>query len=173
MTSVLGRWGSRLLAFAVTAAITGMLVVSSGKIVGAQADDSPKGLQGTWHAQGTLLNCATGLPLGAPPFPALISFARGGTAIAVVSNPAFQPGQRTPSLGAWHSTGPGSFNLVHEAFILFDGGIFHKGTQRITESIQVNGDQYTSVASSQFYDATGAPIGNSGCAMSVGQRMKE
>jgi hypothetical protein len=172
MTFASNQW-SRLLAFAVAAAVTGMLVISSGQTVGAQSEESTKGLQGTWRAQGTLLNCNTGLPLGAPPFPALISFARGGTATAVVSNPAFQPGQRTPSLGAWHATGPQSFSLVHEAFILFDGGIFHKGTQRITETIQVNGDQYTSVASSQFYDASGAPIGNPGCAMSAGQRIEQ
>ena len=173
MTSVFSRRWSRLLALAAAAAVAGMLVVSSGQRVGAQSDDSSKGLVGTWRVQGTPLNCATGQPLGIPPFPARISFSRGGTAIAVVSNPAVQPGQRTPSLGAWHATGLQTFSLVHEAFILFDGGIFHKGTHRITETIQVNGDQYTSVASSQFYDATGAPIGNPGCSMSAGQRMTE
>jgi hypothetical protein len=173
MTSVFSRHWSRLLAFAAAVAVTGTLVVSPGQRVGAQSDDSPRGLVGTWRAQGTLLNCATGLPLGAPPFPALISFSRGGTATAVVSNPAVQPGQRTPSLGTWRATGPQTFSLVHEAFILFDGGIFHRGTHRIMENIQVNGDQYTSVATSQFYDATGAPIGNPGCSMSVGQRMTQ
>jgi hypothetical protein len=173
MTSAFGGRWSRLLAFAVAVAVTGMLVISSGQTVGAQSEESTKGLQGTWRVQGTLLNCTMGLPLGAPPFPALISFARGGTATAVVSNPSFQPGQRTPSLGAWHATGPQSFSLVHEAFILFDGGIFHTGKQRITENIQVNGDQYTRASSSQFYDASGSPIGNPGCAMSVAQRMEE
>jgi hypothetical protein len=91
---------------------------------------------------------------------------------AIVSSPAFLPGQRTTSLGVWEATGPQTYGLIHEAFILFDGGNFQKGTQRITETIELSGDEYTSVSSSQLFDANGNPIGAAGCATGVGHRMQ-
>ena len=157
--------------FLLAVSLLALLLITSWSRARAQSEQSPKGLEGTWRVQGTLLNCSTGLPLPVPHVPSRVSFARGGTATAIVSSPAFQPGQRTPSLGVWEAVGPQTYRFVHEAFILFDGGNFQKGVQRITEIIQVDGDNYTSAASSQFFDVNGNPIGMSGCATGVAERM--
>jgi hypothetical protein len=159
-------------------ALAGMLVFGSGGRARAQSEESGSddGLQGTWRVQVTLINCMTGAPLG-PPFTSLLSFARGGTAIASTSNPAFQPGQRTAEHGIWKQTGAQSFASDREAFILFTTAPnppvpgFLRGTQKITEAIQVEGDQSNSVASVQFFDAGGTRV-RSGCARAVGHRFK-
>ena len=171
MSPSLSRKNS-LLVLPLIVALAALLVSAAARRASAQSQESPRGLEGTWRVQGTLLNCATGVPLGAPPIPSRVSFARGGTATAIVSSPVFQPGQRTPSLGVWRLIGPQTYSLVHEAFILFPAGNFQKGTQRITETIQTDGDQYTSVSSSQFFDANDNPIGVPGCATATGTRIQ-
>jgi hypothetical protein len=164
---------------AAAVALAGMLVFGSGVRARARSEESGSddGLQGTWRVQVTLVNCMTSAPLGPPPFTSLLSFALGGTATASTSNPAFQPGQRTAEHGIWKQTGQDTYASVREAFILFTTEPnpsvpgFPRGTQRITEAIQVEDDQSTSVASVQFFDAGGTLV-RTGCARAVGHRFK-
>ena len=157
--------------------LLGLCLISVFGRAWAQSEESAQGLQGTWKVQVTLVNCATGLPAGPPPFKSLISFARGGTAIASTSNPAFQPGQRTSEHGIWRQTGNDTYISVREAFILFTTAPpppapgFNKGTQRITEAIQVAGDQSTHVSTVQFFDVNGNLV-RTACGHAVGQRFK-
>src|SRR5277367_4242856 len=62
--------------------LAGVLFLGSGLTAWAQwEDDGPNhhGLEGTWHLQVTVRDCNTGLPLR-PTFPAVFTFAKGGTA---------------------------------------------------------------------------------------------
>lgn len=145
----------------------------------AQSDQSgsDQGLQGTWRVRVTLVNCATGLPTGLPTFTSLVTFASGGTATGTTSNPALQPGQRTSEHGIWRENDDSSYTSVREAFILFSTAPnppvpgFPKGTQRITEAIQVKGDQSAHLARIQFFDVNGNQVA-AGCAQATGQRFK-
>jgi hypothetical protein len=46
-----------------------------------------------------------------------------------------------------------------------------RGTQRITQTIQVNGDQLSSNATVQFFDESGKELVK-GCASATGERVK-
>jgi hypothetical protein len=141
----------------------------------AQASDE-QGLEGTWRVQVTLYNCAASAA-GAT-FRSLLSFAPGGTLTEATASPAFQPGQRGPGHGIWSHTGAHSYRAVSEAFILFATAPnppapgFQRGTQRITQQIEVNKDQFTAVASIQFLDDADQVV-TTGCARASGQRFTE
>jgi hypothetical protein len=127
-------------------------------------------LQGTWRVQVNPRNCQTGAPL--PPFAVLLSFARGGTLTEVNSSPAFLPGQRSPGLGVWSRTHRNGYKAVIDAFVLFDSPVFTRGVQRLMFDIEVDGDQMTISASSQFYDTSGNPLVAT-CASATGTRFED
>jgi hypothetical protein len=119
-------------------------------------------------------------------FSALLAFAVGGTLSGTTASPAFEPGQRTSDYGIWSRSFGDTYRAVSEAFILFDsaqaGNPFNppsgsvvprlrRGKQRITQTIDVNMDEFTSVASVQFFDANGKLL-TTGCASAIGRRFK-
>jgi hypothetical protein len=132
-------------------------------------------LQGTWRVQINPINCQTGAPL--PSFSALVSYARGGTLTEVINSQAFLPGQVTPGLGVWSHTQANAYKAVWEVFILFDtpptvpGFPFKRGVQRLMRDIEVDGDQMTFNASSQFFDSNGNPLFAT-CASGTGTRFE-
>jgi len=170
MTSRISRRFATLVRMAAIA-LAGVLVLGAGSTAAAQTEDPT--LQGTWRVQVTLYNCQTGQK--APPFSSILSFNRGGTMIGNTSNAAFQPGQRTPDLGSWSHIGGNNYQAASEAYILFTSTtvppapVFQQGTQRITQAITLNGNQFTSVASVQFFDVSGNLL-RAGCATATGQR---
>lgn len=134
----------------------------------SQSSNSGQGLAGTWRVQVSLYNCDTKAPLG-PPFQSMLSFHNGGTLSGTTANPVFAPGQRTSDYGIWSYDGDQSYSAKSEAYILFAAGPFARGTQRITQTIKVNEDQFTSAASVQFFDANHVQV-MAACAAAVGQR---
>jgi hypothetical protein len=151
------------------------LILPLGRGALAHSDDGEEArLQGTWHLVVTLHNCQTRAALVS--FPSLLTFASGHTLTEVTSNPAFQPGQRTPGLGIWSRTDEHTFSATSDAFILFPSLTsppgFKTGVQRINQTIEVNGDNFTATASTQFFDSTGM-LYNAGCATAVGQRFPD
>ncbi len=159
----------------VVLALAGGLILPLGRGTLAHSDESEEArLQGTWHVTVTLHNCQTGAPLVS--FPSLLTFASGHTLIEVTSSPAFLPGQRTPGLGTWSHTNGHVFSATSDAFILFASVTtppgFRRGVQRITQTIDVNGDSFTANASNQFFDTNGVQY-DTGCATVVGQRFPE
>ena len=132
-------------------------------------------LQGTWRVQINPTNCQTGAPL--PSFSAVVSYARGGTLTEVINSQAFLPGQVTPGLGVWSHTQADAYKAVWEVFILFDtpptvpGFPFKRGVQRLMRDIEVDGDQMTFNASSQFFDGNGNPLFAT-CASGTGTRFE-
>ena len=133
-------------------------------------------LQGTWRVQVNPRNCQTGAPL--PSFAVLLSFARGGTLTEVMNSPAFLPGQRSTGLGVWSHTQGNSYKGVWEAFILFDSpppAPFRRGVQRLMWDFEVDGDQLTIAATSQFLDPNGNPFipPINTCASGTGTRFED
>jgi hypothetical protein len=133
------------------AAVLALLLVFT-VTANAQSTHSANGLSGTWRVQVTLQNCATGAPLG-PAFQSLLAFHDGGTMSGTTANPAFAAGQRSSDFGVWDFQGNQTYTAVSEAYILFNGVPFQRGTQRISQTITVDGDSFSSIAVVQFFDA--------------------
>ena len=154
--------------------LAGALLLPFGRGAAAHDEDEREGkLQGTWRVQVTLRNCQTRAPLIT--CPSLLTFASGHTLIEITSSPAFLPGQRTPGLGVWSRTDGHTFSAVSDAFILFPSVAtppgFKRGVQRITQTIEVNGDDFAANASNQFFDTNGVQY-DTGCATVVAHRFE-
>ena len=155
--------------------LAAMALVSGGLLLGArgsaaESDRQPQraeqSLVGTWRTQVTLVNCATGKPVGAPVFQALLTFARGGTATETTAN-SFFPALRSPGHGAWVSEGGQSYRAATTAFISRDGALFR--TQTISQEIEVDDDTFSSTATTEFFDPAGTLV-LKGCATATGER---
>ena len=153
--------------------LTLAIIVLLQSIAAARPNDSSGGeqsagktLEGTWRVEITLLNCLTGVPVQ-PSFPALASFARGGT--VTTADGGLSPAVRGTGLGTWWHVRDGDFAAVSEAF-LFTGGV-RTGLQRISQEIEViaNGDEFNSNVTSEIEDTSGNVIAT-GCARSIGRR---
>jgi hypothetical protein len=124
-------------------------------------------LEGTWRVEITLRNCDTGHAFGSP-FPALATFARGGT--LTTSDGGLSPGVRGAGHGVWWRLRGRTFAALTEAF-MFNGGV-RSGTQRISQEIELDHDGMTFEArvSSAVLDTAGQIV-LAGCASSVGRRL--
>ena len=149
--------------------LMGALLQSFGGAAAARSNRENR-LQGTWRVQVNPRNCQTGAPI--PSFSLLLSFARGGTLTEVMNSPALLPGQRTPGLGVWSHTQGNAYKGVWDAFILFDSPVFKRGVQRLMWDFEVDGDQMTFEASSQFFDPNGNPL-IATCASGTGTRFED
>jgi hypothetical protein len=149
--------------------LVGALLQAFGGDAAARSNHEGR-LQGTWRVQLNPRNCQTGASI--PSFSVLLSFARGGTLTEVMNSPAFLPGQRTPGLGVWSHTQGNAYKGVWDAFILFDSPVFKRGVQRLMWDFEVDGDQLTIDASSQFFDTNGNVLAVT-CASGTGTRFEE
>lgn len=149
-----------------------LLVMTTAHCLHAQSEQSSTGLDGTWWVQVTQYDCVNP-DVTRPPFVSLLAFARGGTMSEATANPAFQAGQRTSGYGTWKQMPGGSYTSIDLAFILFTGGPFTQGTQRINHSITLadDGNHFNDVATVQFFDIHGTLL-VSGCARAVGTRLQ-
>jgi len=123
-------------------------------------------LEGTWRVEITLRNCLTGEPVQNP-FPALASFARGGT--VTTADGGLSPAVRSTGLGVWWRV-DGAFAAVTEAFLF--SGVVRTGTQRITQEIILtpDGDEFNANVTSEIRDVNGNVVAP-GCATSIGRRL--
>ena len=165
------------------AVLASALAVASTVPASAQSDESVAPLTGTWRVKVTQYNCATGMTLLS--FWSVLSFQRGGTESETTSNPALQPGQRTPGYGFWKpardsafcSSDPTAdyFNAT-EAFILSDSPTnppgLKKGVQKILQCITMrDDDNWTATAVVKFFNHDGTT--SAGCAKAQGMRLSE
>jgi hypothetical protein len=159
----------------------GMVTLTPARAVKAGHPERPgnsesraRKLERTWRVQITIRDCQTGAALGNP-FPALITFARGGTLTS--ADTRLSPGVRSPGLGVWRHTGGHAYSAVTEAFLFSPAGVWI-GTQRITQVIEIgeDPDEFNANASTEFLDPSGNPIPgfppSTVCSTSVGHRME-
>ncbi len=145
-------------AIAVVSLAAGLLAVS---VFATPASAAPESMRGVWKVAVTLVDCSSGAAL-APAFTSLLSFAGDFTESEATNNPALAPGQRSTAFGVWSKTGAGTYRLTTYALILFASSGPHPisaGSQQITQSIMLSGNNWTSKATIQFRDMTGAQSG--------------
>jgi hypothetical protein len=134
-----------------------------------QAESQARKLEGTWRVQVTIRDCQTGEALQFPgnPFPALVTFARGGTLTSADSTLL-----RSAGHGVWSHTGGHTYRAVSEAF-LFNLAGFRTGTQRLTQLIEIVDDpeEFKASVSGEILGLDGNLI-QTACATSVGRRME-
>jgi hypothetical protein len=123
---------------------------------------------GVWISQVTLVNCATGAPIGVPEFAAINTFHDGGTLSE--HGARFSPALRNNGQGTWRHTG---WNRVASRFVFqrFDVNGIYIGTQEVSrKSVLSDDDQVlTSVADVRILAADGTLIAT-GCATETGRR---
>src|SRR5262245_8437679 len=85
-------------------------------------------IRGVWITEGTLVNCATGAPVGVPPFQAINTFHKGGTMSEHGSR--FSPALRNSGQGVWKQLGRYSFKSRF-LFERFDVNGLFIGTQEV------------------------------------------
>jgi hypothetical protein len=126
-------------------------------------------LEGTWKARITLRDCLTGEAM-APSFPAMVSFARGGT--MTTADGGLSPAQRGPGHGSWRHTGAHTYSAISEAFLFAPTGVM-VGTQRLSQEIELSPDrtEFHSKVSASILAPNGTQIA-AGCASSEGRRLQ-
>jgi hypothetical protein len=87
-------------------------------------------------------------------FPALLTFARGGTLTETTA--AFPPSLRTSGHGFWRHSGEHNYVAVSEAFLFSSTGLW-TGLQRITQNIEIGSDpdRLSSRATTLIMDTAG------------------
>lgn len=150
-------------------ALTLLLVAGGVQTVSAQQlPVEPKGfgIEGTWDATVTLLNCATGVPLF-PPGQSLISYARGGTYIEEASGTP--PSMRYPGLGVWMHVRARTYTLAFKIFQFNADGTSNGKIVIVTEVEHKLDDTLTSSGSARLFNAAGDLIANL-CVSTTGTR---
>lgn len=150
--------------------LVGMLSLGSWQIARAQSeeDNSLRGLEGAWRLQLTVQDCNTGQALRT--FPALFTFAKGGTATVITAGQL--PSLATPGLGVWRHVRRHNYSAVTDAFVFSPAGVWIQ-THRLTRVIKVSsdGDAFTDTVALQIFDTNGNLI-VTGCATSVANRLE-
>ncbi|MBA3231682.1 MAG: hypothetical protein H0T05_02570 [Acidobacteria bacterium] len=159
-----------------TMLFVGALSVVAGLGVGAgerSAQGTPSSpaatLEGTWRVEITVRNCDTGQPVFNTPFPALASFARGGT--LTTSDGGMSPAARGAGHGVWWRSQGRTFAALTEAFTFGPTGV-RTGTQRLSQEIELDhqGMAFQSRIASVVLDTAGQ-VTFTGCATSIGRRL--
>ena len=142
-------------------------VEGAGRREAVQQESPAATLEGTWRVEITLLNCQTGEPLR-DPFPALATFARGGT--MTTSDGGSSPTARGAGHGEWWRTQGRTFGAITEAFLFAPTGSL-SGRQRLVQLIELDGHgmEFEANVSSTILNTFGQVVA-AGCARSVGRR---
>lgn len=183
-------WKQTVVAAVAAMALTGTLVLGSGRTAGARSSVSPSGddesfrggrvLVGTWRVKVQTYNCDTNAHIGNP-FASLLTFNEGGTLTGSTTNPGFAVGQRGPDAGVWEREGRHTYAAKTAAFLNFTtppnppfNPGFQAGTQTITQKIEFdsNPDEFKSDATTEFFDLNGNSY-RKGCASAVGERFEQ
>jgi hypothetical protein len=143
-----------LLALVVTIGLAATIALIGTQSVTAEGGAVAPEIEGTWLATITVA-----IPDGPPPFPSLLTYARGGG--LTVTDGGVAPALGNVYQGTWAKTGPHEFAFTFVGFQYDANGVFAGYIRaRETVSIQPDGEAYDSVATLEFFDAEWEPIGN-------------
>ena len=98
-----------LLALVIVVALAATMAVIGTQSVTAESGAVAPELEGTWLVTVTIQD-------GPPPFPSLVSYARGGALIVTDSSEV--PGSGNVYQGTWTKTGPHEFTFTFLGFLL-------------------------------------------------------
>jgi hypothetical protein len=123
---------------------------------------------GTWLDEITAYDCETGVQIAS--FPALTSFAQGGTLSSAPGAPG--PAQRSPGLGTWQKVGGRTFKWLSLTFLFSPTG-FLSGTQKVTGTweVQDDPDELAGTSVSETFDTSGTLLATV-CATVAARRVK-
>ena len=149
---------------------TMMLAMFVATVVGVgygQKNDGGGRLAGTWDAEVTIRNCATGDAIVS--FLSTANFNQGGTFSGITSGTP--PTLRTSERGIWRHVNGNLYRFRFKAY-LYNAAAMAIGYQIITHDVELDDDNlnYTSAGTTRVFDLTGVQIG-SGCSSAVGTRM--
>lgn len=132
------------------------------------AQDGSKALEGSWSTMVTFRNCQTGAAVGVP-FPAMNTFARGGTAheFGIASGLLRGPGH-----GVWRHLSERNFYSAFQFFRFNADGTFagRAVTGRYVE-VDILGNTYNSTNTTDFFGVNNNFL-FTGCATEVGTRFE-
>jgi hypothetical protein len=136
----------------------------------APAQETP-GIEGVWFADVTAVDCQTGAVIpNVMPFRGLTMFSHDGSmtneAAFLVASP-----RRSSGLGAWQHTQGRTYTATFRFFRYNADGSFMV-MRKVTQTIVLNGDQYTSVDKFQDFDANNNPISSMGCNIETAIRLQ-
>lgn len=122
----------------------------------AQAKDGR--LEGVWRATRHGVNCATGEVLST--FPAIMSFARGGSLTGYAVGPGSTPAMGSPDFGTWkRESGSGNFSFRFIAYT-YDATGAYTGSTQVDATLVLAGDaqSFTYQGTVSFFDAADNPL---------------
>jgi hypothetical protein len=150
--------------------LAGMLVLGAGLTARVWSEDegSHKRLEGAWRVQLTVRDCQTNAALRT--FPALFTFAKGGTLTATTAGQS--PALFTPNLGVWEHTRGNTYSAVSEAFVFSPVGVWIQ-THRLTRAIELDrdADEFTDTVTLEIFD-TNHNLIVTGCGTSAAHRFE-
>jgi hypothetical protein len=153
-----------------TAAAAAVLMISTAGATGPDGFGHRHGrsIVGVWLMEVTLTNCATGAPIGVPPFKAINTFHEGGTLSE--HGARFGPATRNNGQGVWKQVGR---NRYSSRFIFqrFDANGLYIGTQEINRisTLSDDGKTTSTTATVRIVDQNDVLL-VTGCATEEGTR---
>jgi hypothetical protein len=133
-------------------------------------------VQGVWHVQVTIRDCASGAAL-APPVNSLVTFAAGGTLHESVAGGGFAPGQRSDGHGTWKHEGGHTYDQRFVSMITFTTGPgpgpgFEAGWMQVQHTVEViDADHIESRGTNRFHRLNGE-VYRTGCSTATGTRFE-
>ena len=133
-----------LLALVITVALAATMVLIGTQSVTAEGGAVAPEIEGTWLATVTI-------PDGPPPFPSLVTYARGGA--LTVTDSSVAPTLGNVYQGTWTKTGSHKFAFTFLGFQFDDAGVL-TGYIRARETIQLQpgGRAYNGTTTLEFLD---------------------
>ena len=133
-----------LLALVVTIGLAATIALIGCQSVTAEGAAVASEIEGTWLATVTI-------PDGPPPFPSLVTYARGGA--LTVTDSSVAPALGNVYQGTWTKTGPREFTFTFLGFQFDDAGVL-TGYIRARETIQLQpgGRAYNGTTTIEFLD---------------------
>ena len=122
-------------------------------------------IEGVWDARATIVNCQTGNPVVT--FRAMTTFLHGGSMLDTNANP---PATRGPGFGRWQYLGGSQYSSTFRFFLYNPDGTF-AGVRRVTQAIDLNGDDLTSTVNIEVFDPNDNLV-TTACATSVAKRVE-
>jgi hypothetical protein len=127
----------------------------------ASAQETP-GLEGVWVADVTPVDCQTGVVIpNAPSFRGLNMFSHDGSFTNEAAFPVPTP-LRSAGLGTWQHTQAQTYTTTFRFFRYNADGSF-MAMRKVSVTIVLNGDQYTSSDKFQDFDLNNNPLPTMGC----------